>query len=150
MFFVSVLISCECFQWTCVILATLAVTSGNGQHMDTLSPEQKEGAIFYTILNFPFGIVAFGIPKLAVVSLLTRVLNTGRRHKIFLWVLSGSCLLVLLGCVPLLYCQVTPTRAQWDPNVEVVSALSPWVLVDYAISVGGMFCSLLEGGVGLH
>ncbi|EXF74539.1 integral membrane protein [Colletotrichum fioriniae PJ7] len=74
-------------------LSTIAVTYGNGRHMSLLSIEQQEGAILWTTAAFCPGIMSFGLPKLAVVSLLVRLMNPGRYHKWSLWDFSvkGTC-----------------------------------------------------------
>ncbi|KAI8179305.1 hypothetical protein KHU50_003050 [Colletotrichum sp. SAR 10_65] len=58
-------------------LSTIAVSYGNGKHMKLLSDEQKQGAILWTTAAFCPGIMSFGLPKLAVISLLTRLMNPG-------------------------------------------------------------------------
>ncbi|KAI8291139.1 hypothetical protein K4K56_006721 [Colletotrichum sp. SAR 10_98] len=58
-------------------LSTIAVSYGNGKHMKLLSTEQKQGAILWTTAAFCPGIMSFGLPKLAVISLLTRLMNPG-------------------------------------------------------------------------
>jgi hypothetical protein len=88
------------------------------------------------MVGFCPGILSFGIPKLAVIALLTRLLNPGRIHKIFLWCLGVTCLLSLLGCVVVLFGRCMPARSLWDFDVKPESCFSVWVLVDYAIYAG--------------
>ena len=133
-------------QWVCVGLATTAAMNGNGRHFDAMlftQPEKLEKALLFTLLNFPFGIVAFGLPKIAVVALLTRIMNPSRAHRWFLWGLSLFCMTVLSGCIPLLFAQCTPASSQWDLNFppEKKKCLPKNVLVNYAISSGGKFAS---------
>lgn len=116
-------------------LAIAGVKSGNGQHFVMLSNEQKSGAIFYTIAGFCPGVLSFGVPKLAVVALLTKIMNPGRKHKIFLWTMASVCLVLLFGCVVFLFAQCTPARSQWDFAVKG-TCWSPWVLIYYAIVAG--------------
>jgi hypothetical protein len=127
------------FQWACVAIAIMAVNNGNGRHFDTLSLNDMQGAIFWTILGFPFGVVAFGLPKLAVVSLLTRLLNPDRWHKIFLWIMALLCFGSLLGCIVILFAQCSPAKSQWDFSITEKTCIDKWVLVDYAIFAGGSF-----------
>ncbi|KAK4232949.1 hypothetical protein C8A03DRAFT_39380 [Achaetomium macrosporum] len=122
--------------WSSVAFSIMAVKSGNGKHFAILTTEQKSGAIFWTMVGFCPGILSFGIPKLAVVALLTRLLNPGRIHKIFLWCLVTLCLLSLLGCVVVLFGRCTPARSLWDFNVKPDSCFSVWILVDYGIYAG--------------
>ena len=79
--------------------------------------------------------MSFGLPKLAVIHLLTRLMNPGRFHKIFLWSLGIFCNLSLLGCVVILFAQCTPVESQWDFSITS-HCISKWVLVHYAIFAG--------------
>jgi hypothetical protein len=116
-------------------LTIAAVKSGNGRHFSTLTTEQKQGAILFTFSGFVPGIFSFGIPKLAVVALLTKITNPSRKHRIFLWAMTSSCLFILFGCVIIIFAQCNPSRSQWDFSVEG-TCWSPWVLIDYAIVAG--------------
>jgi len=118
-------------------LTVAAVRSGNGRHFALLNNEQRSGAILYTIAGFCPGIFSFGIPKLAVVALLTKITNPSRKHRIFLWVMTSTCLLILFGCVIILFAQCTPARSQWDFSVKG-KCWSPWILVYYAIAAGNI------------
>lgn len=122
--------------WSSVTFSILAVRSGNGKHFALLTTEQKSGAILWTMVGFCPGVMSFGLPKLAVVSLLTRLLSPGRKHKIFLWTMAIICLLSLLGCVVVLFARCTPSRSLWEFDVTPDSCFSVWVLVDYAIYAG--------------
>jgi len=128
--------------WACVGLSIGAVKWGNGRHFDLLSLEEKQGAIKYTIFAFPPGILSFSLPKFAVVSLLTRLLNPSRWHRIFLWLLAGVCQLALLGCVIILFAQCQPSAAQWDFSLTpTATCWDKWILVNYSIFAG---CKLLS------
>lgn len=122
-------------------ISSAAVESGSGRHFNTLNVEQQQNVIKYTIAAFCPGILSFAIPKLAVVALLTKLMNPSPAHRIFLWCSSGVTTLVLFGCVIILYAQCTPSRSQWDFSVKG-ECWSVWVLVDYAIFAGGesVFC----------
>ncbi|KAH9232500.1 hypothetical protein K456DRAFT_1750874 [Colletotrichum gloeosporioides 23] len=102
--------------WVNVGTAIAAVAHGNGRHFDILDLEQKQGAILWTIAGFPAGVMSFGLPKLAVVALLTRIMNPSKGHKIFLWAMTLFCLANLAGC---------------------------WILVYFAIYSGG-FCAFVD------
>ncbi|OBR14527.1 LOW QUALITY PROTEIN: Integral membrane protein [Colletotrichum higginsianum IMI 349063] len=99
-------------------LSTLAVKAGNGKHMTLLSTEQQQGAILWTTAAFCPGIMSFGLPKLAVVSLLTRLMNPGRLHKWFLWWLGIWCQLTLWVTAGLLLGRCTPARSLWDFSIK--------------------------------
>jgi hypothetical protein len=116
-------------------ISSAAAESGSGRHFDTLSLEQQQNVIKYTIAAFCPGILSFAIPKLAVVALLTKLLNPSPAHRVFLWCASSVTTIVLFGCVVILYAQCTPSRSQWDFSVKG-ECWSIWVLVNYAIFAG--------------
>ena len=118
-------------------LTVAAVRSGNGRHFAVLNNDQRSNAILYTIAGFCPGILSFGIPKLAVVALLTKITNPSRKHRIFLWAMTITCLAILFGCVIILFAQCTPARSQWDFSVKG-TCWSPWILVYYAIVAGNI------------
>ena len=69
-------------------------------------------------------------------ALLTKLTEPKTAHKWFLWISSCLTVLILFGCVIILYAQCTPARSQWDFEVEG-TCWSPWVLVNYATFAGG-------------
>ncbi|KXH66207.1 integral membrane protein [Colletotrichum salicis] len=101
-------------SWVSVATAVVAVSYGMGLHFEILVTQQKSGAIFWTIAGFPAGVMSFGLPKVAVVALLTRILNPSPWHRMFLWALSLFCLLNLTANMILLFTHCQPTRSQWD------------------------------------
>lgn len=119
----------------------MAAQSGNGKHFAILSEDEMSGSILWTIVGFCPGVMSFGLPKLAVIFLLTRLMNPGKPHKILLWVMGIICNLGLVGCVVILFAQCTPVESQWDFSIQG-ECISKWVLVDYAIFAGGTLCSL--------
>ncbi|QBZ56765.1 hypothetical protein PoMZ_01681 [Pyricularia oryzae] len=98
--------------------STVAVIRGNGRHMAALSLEQQSGVRLWTTVGFVPGLLSFGLPKLAVASLLTRLLNPRRFHRWFLWWLAVWCLLSVstTGILSLVRC--TPASSMWDVSVE--------------------------------
>ncbi|KAF0331707.1 integral membrane protein [Colletotrichum asianum] len=116
-------------------LSTIAVSYGNGKHMKLLSTEQKQGAILWTTAAFCPGIMSFGLPKLAVISLLTRLMNPGRYHKWFLWWMGIWCQLTLFVTAGLLLGRCTPARSLWDFSVTG-QCFSKQILVAYCIYAG--------------
>lgn len=117
-------------------ISSAAAESGSGRHFKTLSLEQQQNVIKYTMAAFCPGILSFAIPKLAVVALLTKLMAPSPAHRIFLWCSASVTTMVLFGCVIILYARCTPSRSQWDFSVEG-KCWSIWVLVDYAIFAGG-------------
>lgn len=93
------------------------------------------------MVGFLPGILSFALPKFAVVALLTRIMNTSRIHRIFLWTMTSLCLLSLLGCIIILFAQCTPAKSQWDFSIKG-KCWDPWVLVHYSMYAGGQLCIL--------
>ncbi|KAL0943430.1 uncharacterized protein CTRU02_201316 [Colletotrichum truncatum] len=116
-------------------LSTIAVSYGNGKHMTLLSVEQQQGAILWTTAAFCPGIMSFGLPKLAVVSLLTRLMNPGKYHKWFLWWMAIWCQLTLFVTAGLLLGRCMPARSLWDFSIEG-TCFDVSILVAYCIYAG--------------
>ncbi|OHW96428.1 integral membrane protein [Colletotrichum incanum] len=124
--------------WTNVGTAIAAVAHGNGRHFEFLTQDQRSGAILWTIAGFPAGVMSFGLPKIAVVALLTRILNPSKWHAMFLWLMSIFCLFNLIGCVVILFAQCQPSHSQWDFSIVKRTCWDKWILVYFAIYSGGM------------
>ncbi|KAK1460802.1 integral membrane protein [Colletotrichum melonis] len=103
----------------------------------------KSGAILWTIAGFPPGVMSFGLPKLAVVALLTRNMNPSKWHALFLWFIACFCLINLIGCVIILFAQCQPSHSQWDFSVTDKTCWDKWILVYFAIYSGG-FCAFVD------
>lgn len=144
----SMVSGCALVNWAAIVLTMRkvcsyillgftikAVDSGNGRHFTLLSLQQKSDAILYTMAGFCPGVLSFGLPKVAVVALLTKIMNPSRKHQIFLWFISIGCVVLLLGCIALLFGQCTPSRSQWDFSVKG-KCWNPWILVYYSIGAG--------------
>ncbi|KDN66169.1 putative integral membrane protein [Colletotrichum sublineola] len=116
-------------------LSTLAVASGTGRHLDVLTLEQQQNNMLWTTAAQCPGIMSFGLPKLAVICLLTRLLNPGVFHKWFLWWLGIWCQLTLAVTVVLLIGRCTPARALWDFSVTG-TCFDPSILINYSIYAG--------------
>uniref|UniRef100_L2FVC7 Integral membrane protein n=1 Tax=Colletotrichum fructicola (strain Nara gc5) TaxID=1213859 RepID=L2FVC7_COLFN len=129
-------------SYVTVGLEIWAVQSGNGRHVGTLSTEQQSAAVLSTISGFPPNVLAYTVPKFAVVALLVRILHPGRVHRIVLWSLATICLVLVMLCIIILFAQCTPSRAQWDFTITDKSCWSPWVLIDVAILTGAYSAAL--------
>ncbi|KXH65361.1 integral membrane protein [Colletotrichum nymphaeae SA-01] len=123
-------------SYTTIALEIWAIRCGNGRHADTLSQEQQSAAILSTISGFPPNVLAYTVPKFAVVALLVRILNPGKMHQVVLWGMATGCLVLVSLCIIILFAQCKPTHAQWDFTVTEKSCWSPWVLVNVAILTG--------------
>lgn len=122
----------------------MSVHYGQGQHMDTIPPADLSQALKWTIAGFSPSVMTFGLPKLAVICLVSRLLNPSRLHAAFLWTLGGTTMASIVLCIAVLFGQCTPARAQWDLTVTHKTCLDKSVLVDIAIVSGCMhpYCRL--------
>ncbi|OHE92499.1 integral membrane protein [Colletotrichum orchidophilum] len=116
-------------------LSTLAVHSGIGKHLELLTLEQQQDGVLWTTAAQCPGIMSFGLPKLAVVSLLTRLLNPGVYHKWFLWWMGIWCQLTLFVTVGLLIGRCTPASSLWDFSIKG-TCLSPDILINFSLYAG--------------
>ncbi|KAK8094683.1 hypothetical protein PG997_001368 [Apiospora hydei] len=118
--------------------STVATSYGNGKHFDLLNLEQKEGAILWTTAAFCPGILSFGLPKLAVIALLTRILNPSRAHWWYLWTMGLVCFASLLATVGVLLGQCTPARSLWTFSITEKTCFDKKILVGYCIYAGSI------------
>ncbi|KAK7948088.1 uncharacterized protein PG986_008974 [Apiospora aurea] len=118
--------------------STVATSYGNGKHFDLLDLEQKEGAILWTTAAFCPGILSFGLPKLAVIALLTRILNPSRAHWWYLWTMGLVCFASLLATVGVLLGQCTPARSLWTFSITEKTCFDKNILVGYCIYAGSI------------
>ncbi|KAF2262888.1 hypothetical protein CC78DRAFT_437964, partial [Lojkania enalia] len=118
--------------WMSVGFSTAAVHSGSGRHIQTLTPEQIQGAIKYTLIGFVPGILSYVLPKLAVANLLARLLNPSRAHLIWLWSMCTFCFVTMMIAVPIVFCQCLPPKSQWDFSVPAEVCYSKWIGVHYS------------------
>ncbi|ORY71937.1 uncharacterized protein BCR38DRAFT_331634 [Pseudomassariella vexata] len=99
------------------ILTSLAVSYGGGKHMQAFDPQRPErirGAILWlTTANVP-SIMSIALPKMAVISLLIRLLVPGPRHRMFLLVMGTICMLSLSACAMQLMLQCSPPSFLWN------------------------------------
>ncbi|KAK6833141.1 hypothetical protein PG995_012910 [Apiospora arundinis] len=85
-------------------IASCAVTSkavahGLGRHMDALSLEDQSAVTTWLFLAAFPGVMSFGIPKLAVITLLVRLLVPRKSHYYFLWAMGIAVQLALLTTI---------------------------------------------------
>ncbi|KAM0326237.1 hypothetical protein ACHAQA_006834 [Verticillium albo-atrum] len=121
--------------WASVALAIVAIDNGNGRHIVVLSQTQQERVTFWTLVGFPMGILSFGIPKLAVVAVLTRIMSPGRCHTIILWTMAGVCNVLLALNAVFLLGRCVPAASQWNFDMKG-TCWDPQILVRYAIATG--------------
>ncbi|TLD18118.1 hypothetical protein PspLS_10440 [Pyricularia sp. CBS 133598] len=128
--------------WMNVATFGTAVSHGFGQHIDNLTVEQRSQAMMWSIIGYTPGLLSLSLPKPAVVALLTKALNPGKWHKIFLWFIAVLCVTNLVPYITLYYAQCRPVQAVWDPSVSG-TCLSKSILIGYA-SYSSAFCAFAD------
>ncbi|AEO69775.1 uncharacterized protein THITE_2014519, partial [Thermothielavioides terrestris NRRL 8126] len=109
-----------------VVFVGVAVSYGAGRHIATIPPNDAHKAIFYTMVASPPSILAFTVPKIAVLILLVKVLCPSRRHRVFMWTIAVLVSLMSIGTMVMIWVQCQPVAVQWGEakgtcwNPEVV------------------------------
>lgn len=112
------------------------VSFGNGKHTAVLTTEQQQGVIFWTTMAFCPGVMSFSLPKLAVVSLLIRILNPCRFHKRVLWTMVIWAQISFITAIGILLGRCQPPRSMWDFSVKG-TCLDINILICFGIYVTG-------------
>ncbi|KFA54274.1 hypothetical protein S40293_07831, partial [Stachybotrys chartarum IBT 40293] len=117
------------------ILATLAVVHGNGRHMPALSEDDQSAVIMWTTAAFCPGILFLGLPKIAIVLLLDRLLDPTKFVRIFLWGIVGISQASFICLIGLLLGRCNPPMRLWDQNVEG-ECMDIQVVTNFAVFAG--------------
>jgi hypothetical protein len=97
--------------------------------------EQQQGVILYMMSAYVPGIMSLGFPKMAVISLLTRLLLPGRVQTWLLWTMGIITILALGATVTLLMLECSPPRSLWDFSVTA-TCLDKHILVGLSFTAG--------------
>lgn len=109
---------------------------GNGRHFPFLSTEQQEDVIFWTIVGICPGVLSLALPKFAVVSLLSKLLNPKKYHRWFLWALAIICTLSMFAVMGTLLGQCQPMESQWNFDMKG-SCVDKNKIVSYSVFASG-------------
>ncbi|KAL4816815.1 hypothetical protein BDW67DRAFT_184286 [Aspergillus spinulosporus] len=127
------------------IITTVNVVFGFGKHTPAITQEGGTDLLTKVLLvnyiDFAFGILSFTMPKLAISALLNRVLNPGRFHRTWLWVLTALVFISSSICIIVLFTMCDPPEAMWKPQLVAAGAAtcrSNRILVGYAIFTGAI------------
>ncbi|KAH7313877.1 hypothetical protein B0I35DRAFT_513461 [Stachybotrys elegans] len=116
-------------------LATIAVDSGNGLHMAILSDRQQQDVVMWTTAAFCPGIMFFGLPKVAIVLLLVRLLDPPKGFRIFLWSLIAISQVSFICLIGLLLGRCNPPARMWNPAVDG-DCMDIHIVTDFAMFTG--------------
>ncbi|KAK8022453.1 hypothetical protein PG993_013220 [Apiospora rasikravindrae] len=84
---------------TACALTSVSVAKGVGRHVEALTNEQRVTATLWVYAAYCPSVLSFGMPKLAVIALLVRLLIPGRIHFWVLWTMGALVQLALIGVV---------------------------------------------------
>ncbi|KAL8399470.1 hypothetical protein RB594_000010 [Gaeumannomyces avenae] len=107
----------------------MAVSNGQGRHVDTLTVQQQERVIFWYMLTIPAVLPALGIPKLAVATILVRILVPGPKVRAVAWGLAIMSTLAFIAIVFVVFFQCLPVRAQWDFSIQDKKCMDVSVMI---------------------
>ncbi|KAK8057264.1 hypothetical protein PG996_011201 [Apiospora saccharicola] len=98
-------------------LTTVSVSKGIGRHVEALSTAQRISATLWVYAAYCPSVLSFGMPKLAVIALLARLLVPSRLHFWVLWTMGALVQLALLGVVGLLFGRCQPLLSAVDESI---------------------------------
>ncbi|KAL4920631.1 hypothetical protein BDW62DRAFT_8575 [Aspergillus aurantiobrunneus] len=124
------------------VVTTVNVGLGYGKHTPVIMQDGGMALLSKVLLinyvDFSLGIMSFTTPKLAIAALLNRVMNPGKFHRIWLWVLTALVFVSSSICIVVLFTMCGPPEALWKPDLMAAGATCrpTKILVGYAIFTG--------------
>lgn len=131
--------------WTAFAFTVVGVYNGDGRHMDTLTTYEQSQVLLWTIAGFFPGILSFSLPKLAVVSLLCRMLRPSARNRHFMYFICVVLVINAFVCFGMLFGRCIPFRAVWDLSIptDEKRCFSFWHTVGMATFSSGKYLESL-------
>jgi hypothetical protein len=118
------------------ILATVAVSFGNGRHMPALTADEAEKVVLWTTLSFCPGVFFFGLPKLAVLTLLCRLLDPKKWLRRFFWTIIVVSQMSSICLIGLIMGRCRPFTKLYRPQADGY-CLEIDIVADFGVYVGG-------------
>ena len=119
-----------------VAFLTGAIASGGGRHTSTLSHTQVELASVLTLVGLTMAALSFTLTKVAVVILLTHLLQPPLWHARVLWVLVAGNVLFMTIAGAFFFLQCRPPQALWYQEIEH-TCWNPMIATGLATSTSG-------------
>jgi len=118
-------------------LVIKSVQSGDGRHVDYLTPEMKMEALKYSFVSQPFNLAAVGLQKISIAIGLLR-LNLGATYKTVVWLAVIPNVTLTLTVVVVIVARCQPFQRNW--NLELPGTCWPSRIdVDIAYGQAGKF-----------
>ncbi|RDW78255.1 hypothetical protein BP5796_06107 [Coleophoma crateriformis] len=102
---------------TC-ILVTIGSHYGLGRHIKTLGAADSVQALKWNVIISSILIWSFSMPKFAIIAILKRILNHGRKTSILFWGLALSSQACILATSVWWFKQCTPVEYGWNTSIE--------------------------------
>ncbi|KAL2274189.1 hypothetical protein FJTKL_03592 [Diaporthe vaccinii] len=116
---------------TAALVINLYKKTAAGRRWATLSDSERTKALFWhNILTAP-SVLGLGLPKLTVVSLLTRVFKPRQLHQTILWVSAILCVVNFVVVIFLAWLPCRPISAAWDVSITAKRCLDSWIYVKF-------------------
>ena len=121
------------------VLQTVAVHHGLGQHIWKLQPDRAVTALRYSWIAQAFSVSTVAIGKTSIaLFLLLRIVGAAKWlwHKIFLYTIMISNIVINLVVIVLVFAQCKPVQKLFDPGVPG-HCWNPEITTAYAQFGGG-------------
>ncbi|OBT88199.1 hypothetical protein VE02_02465 [Pseudogymnoascus sp. 03VT05] len=102
---------------TC-ILVSIGSHHGLGRHMASLDPPDIVEALKWNAIISSILIWSFSLPKFAIIAILKRILDYGRKTTILFWALALSSQACILATSVWWFKQCTPVKYGWDRSID--------------------------------
>ncbi|OBT61042.1 hypothetical protein VE03_09157 [Pseudogymnoascus sp. 23342-1-I1] len=102
---------------TC-ILVSIGSHHGLGQHMGSLDHPEIVQALKWNAIISSILIWSFSLPKFAIIAILKRILDYGRKTTILFWILALSSQACILATSVWWFKQCTPVEYGWDRSID--------------------------------
>ncbi|KFX94286.1 hypothetical protein V495_07729 [Pseudogymnoascus sp. VKM F-4514 (FW-929)] len=102
---------------TC-ILVSIGSHHGLGRHMASLDPPDIVQALKWNAIISSILIWSFSLPKFAIIAILKRILDYGRKTTIVFWALALSSQACILATSVWWFKQCTPVEYGWDRSID--------------------------------
>ncbi|KAH9900232.1 hypothetical protein F4778DRAFT_166077 [Xylariomycetidae sp. FL2044] len=123
---------CLVLSFVVTVLITIGGDHGLGRHSDTLSDQELATALKYNVVINAILIWQFSLPKFAIVAILKRILNYGKKTSFLFWSLACTSQACILAVSVLWFEQCSPVEFNWDKGIDGGHCMDISVLTNIA------------------
>lgn len=120
--------------------ATASVVYGLGRHTSTLDIEDVEKALLFNVVSLLLGLISFTIPKLAVATLLNRLLNPSCLQRCVIFGMCAAVTVLAVVNIALWVTMCKPLDSIWRIRLVMngqATCMDAKPLIDYTTVNGG-------------